>query len=208
MKIGQQVDIWSLGCVFSEVATWIVGGWTKVLEYRRRRSLEASDRLGKPHGAISHDGRKALNVVEENHTNMVKSYRRSDYITEDVLQNLVPDMLSERPEDRFEVARLYGRTDIMVSHAEKKALKDLNEAENEASSVIAIQPESIVHPINQLNAPGASQASEPPPRYPMKEALNYKRQRIKGSSSNQWHLRELKNRKLVSRSNKRAGHDV
>ena len=33
LQVRQAVDIWSMGCIFSEVATWVTEGYSIVREY-------------------------------------------------------------------------------------------------------------------------------------------------------------------------------
>jgi serine/threonine protein kinase len=37
-KIGQSYDIWTLGCLYLEFITWLLGGWPLVTEFAQRRS--------------------------------------------------------------------------------------------------------------------------------------------------------------------------
>jgi serine/threonine protein kinase len=36
-KIGQSYDIWTLGCLYLEFITWLLGGWTLVVEFETKR---------------------------------------------------------------------------------------------------------------------------------------------------------------------------
>ena len=148
LQVCQQVDLWSLGCVFSEVATWIVGGWPKVKEYRSRRQQEAAKRLGKDHGEIFHDGHKLLEVVGQSHDSVIRSSRRDDFVTERVLLGPVAEMLQEEPMKRKECQRLLGRTDEIVSQAgidlqtaADKARSGAPQTENSPSNSAPIEPQ-------------------------------------------------------------------
>src|ERR1700730_2712366 len=59
-KKTQAVDIWSLGCIYSEAAMWIADGYSGVVDYRRQRIAE-TDKV--PHfkgGDCFHDGERVL----------------------------------------------------------------------------------------------------------------------------------------------------
>ena len=137
MKIGRQVDIWSLGAVFSEAATWIRGGWPRLEEYREQRSLEAAKAVKQGCGEIFHDGKKLLKTVERNHRTVAKSCRADDLITRKVLEGPVADMLKEKPDDRGNVQQLYGRTIQILQDASDAAVAQvsLDEGEEEAPAV-------------------------------------------------------------------------
>ena len=93
LLIRQHVDIWSIGCVFSEAAIWARDGWNKVQEYRRQRQEEARQILGHDGEHLFHDGSKVLEAVHEAHGTTIKRQRISDFVTVEVLRSLVEDML-------------------------------------------------------------------------------------------------------------------
>ena len=144
LRVGRQVDLWSLGCVFSEVAVWIGGGISMVKEYRRLRQEEAAKSLPSGIGEVFHDGQMALNIVGRSHTNVVRSRRRDDFITERVLWGPVAVMLQEKAEDRKEVQRLLGQTDEIVRSAEADLQKDADRVRNEAHPVESAAPKPII----------------------------------------------------------------
>lgn len=90
--VGQSVDIWSLGCVFSEVAQWMNHGRSGLLQYRESRKL-ATKSL-KDVGCF-HDGQNVLECVEATHRNVFINRRKSDYMTRPILKKLVEEMLYE-----------------------------------------------------------------------------------------------------------------
>ena len=93
LRVGQGVDIWSLGCIFSEVATWMNYDWQVVEEYRRRRGEEAREKLGKGCGDIFHDSSNILDAVRTSHDTVIDQKRPQDPITDKILKRLVPRML-------------------------------------------------------------------------------------------------------------------
>ncbi|PVH68936.1 hypothetical protein DL98DRAFT_627424 [Cadophora sp. DSE1049] len=103
-------DIWSLGCVLSEAATWIVLGTPGVEQFSRLRSealnelCTAQERQKVESQAIHHeniprrgdyfhDGRNVLKVVTSWHRHLRSSLRRSDTITSKILDLVDKDLL-------------------------------------------------------------------------------------------------------------------
>src|SRR5271170_755216 len=92
-KITQAVDIWSLGCIYSEAAMWIVDGYKGVVDYRRQRMAETDKIPNFKGGDCFHDGERVLKAVLDAHKDIEQRLRRSDYITKDVLDSIVEEML-------------------------------------------------------------------------------------------------------------------
>ena len=82
------VDVWSLGCVFSEVAVWIANGWTSVVGYRYNRREECSRKLHAKVGDLFHDGTKVLDAVRSAHAGTVH-----DTVSYWIIGDLVDTML-------------------------------------------------------------------------------------------------------------------
>ncbi|OCL10566.1 kinase-like protein [Glonium stellatum] len=95
LKVTQRVDIWSLGCVLSEAAVWVVRGKIGLDKYRRERreEMEQKDPDFTDLGCF-HDGTEVLRVVTETHELLREDLPRSDKITEGVLE-LVQRMLKK-----------------------------------------------------------------------------------------------------------------
>ena len=126
IHVKQDVDIWSLGCVFSEVATWVVCNWKNVLEYRNQRRYETE-----LHGRFRtgdycfHDGQDGLlKCVDHNHHELdTRHVQAHDYVTTHVLKLVKDDML--RPSfnnGRRPASWLYGEADTMLKMV-KEGLK-------------------------------------------------------------------------------------
>ncbi|KAB2577294.1 hypothetical protein DBV05_g4043 [Lasiodiplodia theobromae] len=95
LRVTKSVDIWSLGSVYSESATWLVLGKEGLEQYRADRKAETDKiRDFKDHGCF-HDGEKILESVESTHIKIVASKRKTDHITRNVLETMVQDMLGE-----------------------------------------------------------------------------------------------------------------
>ncbi|KAG0650429.1 Serine threonine-kinase Nek7 [Hyphodiscus hymeniophilus] len=120
-KITWAADIWALGCIFSEAAMWIADGYKGLLEYRRQRMAETDRILFKSsHGF--HDGEHVLQAVRDCHRDIEDRLRRSDYITKDVLDTMVDEMLWE--EDRPNAKALTRKADVILSKARNKLSGD------------------------------------------------------------------------------------
>lgn len=114
----QAADIWSLGCIYSEAAVWIADGYNGVVEYRRQRMVEIDKMPGFKGGDCFHDGERVLKAVLETHKDIGLRLRRSDYITKDVLDSMVEEMLWE--EDRPGAKALLRRAEGILSRARQK----------------------------------------------------------------------------------------
>jgi len=94
LRIKQNVDIWSLGGIFSEAAIWIAYGYSEgIIEYRRSRKDETDRIQGFRDGDCFHDGEKVLRAVLKWHKDILPILRNSDKITASVLNMVEVDML-------------------------------------------------------------------------------------------------------------------
>lgn len=98
---GSQVDIWSLGCVLSEVATWIAFGVSGLEKYREMRRADPRSGSSKDlkKSDCFHDGVRVLPSVFGHHDNIRHALAEGDSMTGEVL-GLVRNML-KRADDRF-----------------------------------------------------------------------------------------------------------
>ncbi|KAL8769016.1 MAG: hypothetical protein Q9209_004933 [Squamulea sp. 1 TL-2023] len=111
LQVLQSADIWSTGCVLSEVATWITEGIEKLLEYRRRRQEEIFKRSK---GSITDEERfhyvsEVLDAVKGIHVEIRDNSRRNDLITPWVIERLVNGMVRPDPNHRA-TARVFLET--------------------------------------------------------------------------------------------------
>jgi hypothetical protein len=92
--VHQAIDIWSLGCVFSLAATWVVLGETGMGIFSQIRENAIKDIVKRQHrhshpflheGDYFHDGRDVLPDVVNWHNLLRNSQRKSDVITNRVL---------------------------------------------------------------------------------------------------------------------------
>ncbi|KAL8859794.1 MAG: hypothetical protein Q9178_003626 [Gyalolechia marmorata] len=119
MQVLQFADIWSMGCVLSEVATWITEGNTKLSVYRGRRQTEISK---KSNGSLTNDGRfhhhwEVLDSVKEIHAEIKNNSRIYDFITPCVIERLVDGMVRSEPSNRATAQYLLVTSNIILSDA-------------------------------------------------------------------------------------------
>ena len=77
---------------------WIVDGYKGVVDYRRQRMAKTDKIPNFKGGDCFHDGERVLKAVLDAHKDIEQRLRRSDYITKDVLDSMVEEMLWD--EDR------------------------------------------------------------------------------------------------------------
>lgn len=92
LQVPQNVELWSIGCIISEVATWITEGMPKVLEYRRRRAMEVHRKAATNEELFFHDY-KVLEAVDQIHEEIKRNSHPTDHITDAVIQRLVKGMM-------------------------------------------------------------------------------------------------------------------
>jgi hypothetical protein len=124
-KITQAVDIWSLGCIYSEAAMWIADGYKGVVDYRRQRMAETDKIPNFKGGDCFHDGEQVLKAVLDAHKDIELRLRRSDYITKDVLDSMVEEMLWE--EDRPGAKALWRKAEGVLSRAQQRLSSNTGE---------------------------------------------------------------------------------
>ncbi|CZR56655.1 uncharacterized protein PAC_06544 [Phialocephala subalpina] len=95
IKVDAIVDVFSLGCILSEVAIWIAGGKNWLLEYREARR-NATGQIPDFHdGDCFHNGTTMLPIVEEWHRSVVdKQNSTSDVFTPELIP-MIEEMLQD-----------------------------------------------------------------------------------------------------------------
>lgn len=113
--VGSEVDIWSMGCVFSEAAVWAVCGQPGRQDYVRRR-VEETRRyetiIQNGFEGCFHNGTEALKAVTLMHSDILNSSRHWDTITPKVIRLIQQSMLLEHMGPRKsarELLQLSGR---------------------------------------------------------------------------------------------------
>ena len=119
LLVKQGVDIWSLGCIFSEAAVWVVYGRDGLSEYRRRRGVETALIPDFRDGNCFHDEWLVLDTVTKIHRTLADDIRVRDHVTGAIVDMVTKAMLIEqdsRPSAKF----LSHRTKEILREAETK----------------------------------------------------------------------------------------
>lgn len=152
VNVSKRVDIWSLGCIYSEVATWIGHGLPRVEQYQAQRRSEAVSKLNNADvGDLFHDGEKVLDAVGESHSLIHDSRRVDDFITSRILNDLIGEML-ETERERLDAFQAY-----------KKAQKALQAARTELDRHKHGNSSSSPQPINNRLYSPPTESSQPGP---------------------------------------------
>ncbi|KAL8831869.1 MAG: hypothetical protein Q9191_000621 [Dirinaria sp. TL-2023a] len=100
VSVKQNVDIWSMGCVFSEAAVWSRFGWNRLLEYRCRRTNEIHEHLDLSGEEWFHDEHNVLRTVRETHEHIANTSRLIHRVIVKILQLVNKKMLLNEHEQR------------------------------------------------------------------------------------------------------------
>lgn len=103
-----------MGCVFSEAAAWLAGGYRGLLDYRQQRTSEIN-RILQKNGDYFHDDDRALQCVLDGHAYIEDRLQKSDNITKDVLDTMVDEMLWD--EDRPNAKALSRKAKMILARA-------------------------------------------------------------------------------------------
>ncbi|KAK4952431.1 hypothetical protein LTR10_009237 [Elasticomyces elasticus] len=125
LQVPQGVDIWSLGCVWSEVAVWVVQGSAGLDTYRERRTT-ATEALELENPGCFHDGEKVLPCIREVHEGLRwLEMSDEDYLTGNVWHDLIEKMLCSNGHQRPSSRELRQETSKRLSEAGHR-LSELN----------------------------------------------------------------------------------
>ncbi|KAK7977786.1 hypothetical protein PG988_005276 [Apiospora saccharicola] len=155
----QKIDIWSLGCVFSVAATWVVLGRQGVLVYDKLRQnaimeLRESEAHSRPTAADAfHDGQQVLAAVTEWHEHLRDTMRKSDTITSEILDLVDTNMLQQAPQQRLSSRALIDKLRRCVAGAkrsyadqvERKELTPLSDQIKDAVGQVEAEAESLTN---------------------------------------------------------------
>ena len=120
VQVRPDVDIWSLGCVFSEAAVWSRYGWNRVLEYRCQRQEEVKQETGVDGEHLFHDGRDVLRTVQGIHEQIIKRPRSIDHVTVEILHFLNDNMLLTEDDPRSTAQQVYHRSKSIINKIREK----------------------------------------------------------------------------------------
>ncbi|KAK4652135.1 hypothetical protein QC762_608455 [Podospora pseudocomata] len=134
MKALHRMTIWSLGCVLSSFATWIVFGPDGYDKYQRLRSrairampTAQTDEGVSLHKCGFHDGFALLQSVKDWHQFLRLSLRLSDTITGKVLDLIETKLLVNHPKERIssrELVRVLEEIIVQAKHDYDTAIKN------------------------------------------------------------------------------------
>ena len=148
----QNIDIWSLGCVFSEAVRWLPHTYRGIVAYSAERKAEI-DNIPSFNGVdCFHNGQKALTAVRESNEKAKKTLLRKDFITDKVME-MIGDMLvpaEERPDTRF----LWSKQ-IRILESAKDQLASLTSPTEEPNALLPRWP--ALSPHNTLPIPAPKQ---------------------------------------------------
>jgi hypothetical protein len=108
-SIDQTVDLWSIGCVYSEFAVWVTHGLHRLNVYRDLRKSQTSEIKGLADIRCFHNMERVLLSVEGTHRELVDylDNNRADTLTQSVIEDMVSPMLSESPVDRTSALHMF-----------------------------------------------------------------------------------------------------
>jgi len=136
LKLGTPVsrayDFWSLGGLYLEYVSWLLGGWAAVFGFSNRRALEAAGAPGfsdDNYFSITTGGDEPVAHVRDGVTVWVKGlhqHEKCSALLHDFLQLIMDEMLVIDSKKRIEAAELQKRMKDFVRKAEedKKYLLD------------------------------------------------------------------------------------
>jgi serine/threonine protein kinase len=107
-RITEQADIFSLGCVTSDAAAWVVSGHDGRMAYHQNRLAETDiidSFKGSGYGGCFHNGVGMLNAVQNMHR-AIKSLVPHDQITSGIIDIVETDMLNRQPHERLPARQL------------------------------------------------------------------------------------------------------
>ncbi len=120
LQVRPDVDVWSLGCVFSEAAVWSRYGWNRVLEYRCRRQEEVKETIGVGGEHLFHDGHNVLTTVQDIHEQITRRPRSIDHVIVEILHFLNDNMLLTEDEPRSTAQQVYHRSKSIINKLREK----------------------------------------------------------------------------------------
>lgn len=161
LRVGQNVDIWSLGCIYSEAARWLKYGYQGILDYQRERSDEIGRIADFEDADCFHNGEKALEAVKKSHQTSTSNLRPEDFITKPVVEQMVREMLQDsvaRPSARV----LAYKSKQLLTEA-RKNLADMNSPPSPPSLDRRTGPKRV------QTVPAFRSSPPPPPKLPPSE---------------------------------------
>ncbi|KAM7214252.1 Protein kinase-like domain containing protein [Rhypophila decipiens] len=204
LHITSSVDIWSLGCVFSEILVWTTMGKGGVRKYQKGR-VSATDQIksmkGSGYDGCFHDGENTLQCVHDFHDMAKEGRRRWDEITPKIGDLILDTMLQADVDDRLHATQLYrkfskslsGNKDHARSSTNGSKETDFSYRQSEEFTDDGIDQDPGEVPANEKARPSDRRiASEtplrpkPPPSTPQRASTSAVRTRDQDSRKKTW----------------------
>jgi serine/threonine protein kinase len=137
-----KVDMWSLGCVLSEFATWVALGWAGVLMYsmlrksaltallsrsNSTRRQKADSGRGVTEADYFHDGHEVLKEVTQWHDFLRSILRPTDPLTGPILTIIDKHLLKGNPEHRMASKELCERLFLTVRNVQPRSVPGMTD---------------------------------------------------------------------------------
>lgn len=145
-KILQSSDVWSLGCVFSAAATYVVLGHHGIHQYDQLRRLATDFRSD-----AFHDSKNVLKEIFDWHNFLRASVRKSDRLTSQIIDVVEKHMMVISAENRWHADR--------VSETLESLLRD-HPSTNDSTSLGWSRPHDHIVSILRQSATGAIKKSD------------------------------------------------
>ena len=156
LQAGPEVDVWSLGGVLSETATWLAQGKDGLERYRELRTSCLRD-CGLGDSDCFHDGVNVLQSVINHHNNISNTIPKGDIITEKVLE-LVSNMLTGT-QNRKDARTL--RVSAVKALAQSKSMLAETEGDHSTLSVPKTQGIASVGTTSSVQIDSVPQRNKP-----------------------------------------------
>lgn len=108
-----------MGCVLSDVVTWVAEGLKKLQEYRRRRILEVKNKSSVSEDLFHFDW-KRLDTVNEIHDEIMQNRRQNDHITPEIVQRLIKAMIVPDYRERASAQFIVGQSSNILEETREK----------------------------------------------------------------------------------------
>lgn len=119
LQVPQNADVWSMGCILSEVITWVTEGQNKLREYRRRRPLEVGKTFSTREDRFHCNG-EVLDTVNQLLEELIQNRRRHDYVTPAIVQVLVHSSIVIDHNARSSALQLFYHSRRILREAQQK----------------------------------------------------------------------------------------
>ena len=137
-RIDQTIDVWSLGCVFSIAATWVVLGYQGIQQFEklRRNAIKKMQESRHVQGSSEtvamdcdwfHDGKDVLADVTNWHRLLREFLRKTDTVTSQVLDLVDQKMLCGPSRGRLDARAICQELKELLSRSEEQPRKAIPE---------------------------------------------------------------------------------